>query len=181
MNDSEAVIRLRRFNDSDAETVARWMRSSHLPESLPGLNHDYFRSAENWKEIAAANDGTQLFLIVLAGTGKPIGLSVLYQVNRTEGTGYTGTAIFEREHLEKGMGFASKLLQLKYAFSELGLKKVYSKVVLGDHRLTEGLTTLGYRLLSREAAQEIAGGPDGHEIFELSRAGWESASSISAG
>ncbi len=119
-----------------------------------------------------------LFLILLASTGNPIGISMLYRVNLGERTGYTGTAIFDRDNLRKGMGFASKLLLLKYAFNQLGLSKVYSEITPGDTRLIGGLRALGYRPLSPDAPREIVGEKGEHEIFELSRAAWESARSI---
>lgn len=159
-------VSLRRLNADDASTLARWLSSSKVPDTVPTLSLPCFREPETWQRIAASKAAEHYFIIELAETSHPIGLTVLYQVDTKTASCYGGTVIFDPDYQHKGYGYIAKLLQHQYAFHKLGLKSVRSKSLARNTSVVNGLTRMGYKKKESTTAN-LAGTPEEVVTFEL--------------
>ena len=175
MSYTQGEVRLRKLNSSDANILAKWASSPRVPMNLPGLSHESFRAEATWEQIAKSEGANHYFIVELAETGQPIGMTLLYKVNAKEGTCFGGTAIFEESEQHKGYGYAAKLLQHQYAFEELGLKKVYSKALPHNEGVIRGLKGLGYTAADAGQAEYSSASP---MLFELSKEAWASSAKV---
>jgi RimJ/RimL family protein N-acetyltransferase len=93
--------------------------------------------------------------------------TAIYNVNNAEHTCFTGILIFEDNNRGKGYGHWAKLLHLKYAFENLHMAKVYSKVRSDHEAVIKWLRKLGYE----DAKAHPAHSAD-TLVFLLTKEGW---------
>ena len=147
------------------------------------------RFIENRPELAAELSQQEFFVLSKCGTetaiakyllfvdnaqGKPLGLSMLYNLDFTTGTAFASTLIGDPAEWGKGYWRAVKLEQLRFAFEQVRLHSVYSKIYASNHRMLNCLIGCGYREKAREKSTLVAGYQDrGDEItLALSRSEW---------
>ncbi|HKZ07694.1 MAG TPA: GNAT family protein [Methylomirabilota bacterium] len=121
------------FSDMD---VTRYMLYRH-PLSDKGET--------DWLERTATDDKLVLWAIVARTSGRLVGNTGIHDINWRSGYAMTGIVIGEKD--EWGKGYASEAMRLRtrYAFRELGLRKLITTVVGGNDASRRGLERAGYR------------------------------------
>ncbi len=118
------LVRLVRYEaEKHAEVLAGWSRDSEYDRLLGEEPAALFtpRQAEEWVE----KNAPQFFFIIqtLAGD-KPIGVIELSGVEWTVGDAWLGIGLGERSVWGQGYGSDALDVLLRYAFHELGLRRV---------------------------------------------------------
>lgn len=160
-------VRLRKVLPADADILSHWLRTSS--ETLPTLAHTSFQISSTWRNIFLSDRSDQIYLIVLKESHRPIGLSVIYRVDRQSRTAFGGLAIFEQAERKLGRGFEAKRLQLRYAFGDLNLGIVYSRVKSSNESIIRGLKKFGYQTQFQPTREALAAE---HTILSLERGMW---------
>ncbi len=104
---------LRWFNDPD---VRYWLAMSERPELT-------LESEREWYE-EMRGDHSRLVWCIETGEGRPIGNLGLHGIDETQGRATLGIAIGEKDHWSQGYGTDAIRQVLRYAFAELGLRRV---------------------------------------------------------
>jgi len=77
--------------------------------------------------------------------GPLIGTIGLHRINWVHGHATTGTIIGEKKYWSDGYGTDAKMLLLDFAFNELGLRKIYSRVLAFNGRSIRYSEKCGYK------------------------------------
>jgi RimJ/RimL family protein N-acetyltransferase len=168
METAKTAVKLKSIGTADAKLVAGWMRSPSLATNLPELDRPELRDERAWEALSKSADYV-IDLLVVDGT--PIGLSVIYNIDHTSKSGYTGIAIFEKSMQGKGFGLRAKYAQLYKAFHKLGLTTVHARVRGSNDRVSKGLGAIGYRRGTHSGAK--AG--SGYDHLSLTKTDWAGA------
>lgn len=102
---------------------------------------------EEW--LKGANSQSQVFLIICAKPSLiPIGTMGLHALDMKNRRGLTGSCILSN-YCGKGYGTDAKMLLLNWAFNELGLHKVESRVIAFNGRSKRYSEKCGYKETAR--------------------------------
>lgn len=104
---------VRWLNDPE---VRRWLSMSEAPElTLEG--------ELEWYERVRGSDGDVVW-VMETGQGKPLGNVGLHHIDEAHGRGTLGIFIGDKAHWGQGYGSDAIRQVLRYAFGELGLRRV---------------------------------------------------------
>jgi RimJ/RimL family protein N-acetyltransferase len=165
MRSSYHRVGLRHLGEADAARVAAWMSRKRLPETISVLNREHYRRRVTWRALSQPHRTRHIFMIMHGST--PIGLSAIYNLNENDRSAFTGTIIFNQKYQGQGYGYASKILQNKFAFETLNLDVTYARVPTSNTKLQEGLKTFGYAEVPEPRTAE-------ETVFALTRTAWKS-------
>lgn len=76
-----------------------------------------------------------------------IGVMDLRDIDTKKQVAYSGSVIGNKRYWQRGIAREARLMQLKIAFDQLGLKYVYSKTIRQNVRSQRLLESTGYRLI----------------------------------
>lgn len=98
-----------------------------------------------WLEQTAKDQSNVLWAIVARTSGRLVGNTALEKINWRDRRAESGIVIGEKD--EWGKGYAGEAMRLRtgYAFRELGLETVTTRVVLANQASRRGLERAGYR------------------------------------
>lgn len=135
---------LRPLQKSDAHDLQRWINdpanNQYLNIGSPvGLGFE-----EEWIEKNQAPSTTNIVVAVCTHDGTFIGVMGLHSINLIHGTATTGANLGSLEHQGKGYGSDAKMMLLDFAFNELGLHKVQSRVIAYNKRSVAYSKKCGY-------------------------------------
>jgi ribosomal-protein-alanine N-acetyltransferase len=102
------------------------------------------KAEAEWLENVGKDPHQVVWAIVLKHNGRLIGGTSLERLDWRNRRGESGTIIGEKE--EWGKGYASEAMRLRthYAFRELGLETVTTRVVIANEASRRGLERTGY-------------------------------------
>lgn len=102
-----------------------------------------------WIEKANTSNSDAVFTITLNNTDlTPVGTMGLHRIDWKNRRGTTGAAMLEK-HCGKGIGTAAKMLLLRWAFDELGLNKIESRVIAYNDRSRAYSEKCGYKVVGQ--------------------------------
>ena len=102
-----------------------------------------------WVERANTSDNNAVFVIALKdGKRTPVGTMGLHRIDWINRRAVTGAVMLE-DHCNKGFGSDAKMLLLNWAFNELGLRKVESRVIAFNGRSKAYSEKCWYRVVAR--------------------------------
>jgi RimJ/RimL family protein N-acetyltransferase len=129
---------LRWMNDPD---LTAWMLSGDYPLTRVGEERFFARAMkQNAEDVVFAVETLD---------GRHIGLTGLHRIDYRHGTALTGSLIGLRELWGQGYGTDMIRARTHYAFSVLGLRLLWSEVMLGNERSLRALMRAGYREAGR--------------------------------
>src|SRR5262245_23604786 len=147
--------------------VTRYLRDRHPPS---------MRQEGEWLEQAANDPHRVLWGIVLKDGGKLIGATVLEKIDWRNGAAESGTMIGDRSEWRRGHASEAMRLRTEYAFTELGLRKVWTGVHMPNVGSRRALEKAGYRQCGLLKKNVLV---DGQWLdvwlAEVHREDWESA------
>lgn len=115
--------------------LARYMPIGHKQES-------------DWMDKANTSTTDAVFTVALFPSLTPVGTMGLHGIDWKNRRAVTGTVMLEK-YCNAGVGSAAKMLLLSWAFLELGLNKVESRVIAFNGRSQAYSHKCGYREVGR--------------------------------
>ena len=106
------------------------------------------KSETEWIDKANTSTADGVFTVALYPNLIPVGAMGLHRIDWKNRRATTGTVLLEK-HCGKGVGTCAKMLLLNWAFNELGLNKVESRVIAFNGRSMGYRTKCGYREVGR--------------------------------
>ena len=129
------LVYLRSLEQDDLDRIHKWHNDSALYQTLGGAFRPVSHAAvEGWLHKKIAYSTTELNLaICLSSTSQHIGNTYLRNIDWVARNAETHVFIGDPSHRGKGYGTAAGHLLVKYAFSVLGLRRLYA-YILADNK-----------------------------------------------
>lgn len=163
----------------EADLVLPWMNDAEIRRYtnrfapiMREAEEAYFsRMASATEKTHAITDAT--FIVVNKEPRKPVGVIGLHQIDWRNRRATTGTVIGDPAFRSLGLGADAKMLLLNWAFNELGLNKVESRVVAFNERSLAYSRKCGYEEVGRLKRHHLRDGGWADEvILEVHAANW---------
>jgi RimJ/RimL family protein N-acetyltransferase len=140
------LVRLAAFNpEVDAEIAARWSRDTEYHRLSDG-DPAYPQSAKKAKEwLEHDSDSSFSFMIRTLTDDRLIGGVGLWLESWAHGEAWVGIGIGDREYWGNGYGTDAMCLILRYAFTELNLRRVSLGVFAHNPRAIRSYEKAGFR------------------------------------
>ena len=108
-----------------------------------------------------------------AASSEFIGVIELRDIDFKKGSAYTASMLGNRKYSGKGIAHEARLMVLRYAFNDLGLKRVYSKTIRSNLRSRQSLERTGYRCMGVfPKIRELNGTLHDELLYGISRQSW---------
>ena len=159
-------VSLRPSNKADAPDLVRWFNDPEVTR-FTGTRFPLYESQEEEFIAKKPSEQPSKIHLLIEVDGKPIGVISLFDIDYISRTAQTGTVIGEKDSWSKGYGTRAKILILRFAFDQLNLRKVYSRVIAFNGRSLRYAEKCGYE---REAVLKQDRYRDGeyHDLVILS-------------
>ena len=118
-----------------------------------------------WYERAATDDRAVMFTIYAQPAVRPIGLTMLLDIQPFDRTADLGIFIGERDCWEKGYGTEATSLTLDYGFIALGLHNILLRVASFNERAIRTYTRAGFRVIGRRRQSAVVAGQAYDDIY----------------
>lgn len=139
----------------DARLLLQWVNDPEVRQYLMRFAPVMLEGEEKWLGDMALSSGRMhpitdaMLLIVAKDTNKRIGTIGLHRIDWRNRHATTGTIIGVKQYWSKGYGTDAKMLLLNWAFNELGLNKVESRVIVFNERSLAYAKRCGYEEVGR--------------------------------
>jgi RimJ/RimL family protein N-acetyltransferase len=157
-----------------APIYQRWFADMEVTRYLLYRHPLTLRQEEDFLEKAAADPSRVLWAITLRDGGGLIGATGLEKIDWRNRDAESGIMIGEKSEWRRGHASEAMRLRTEYAFTELGLRKIWTGVWLPNHGSRRALEKAGYRqcgLMRRHAY--VDGQWLDVWLAEVHRADWE--------
>ena len=122
-------IYLQSISEKDTTMVLRWRNSDIVKQRFIYRLDITPEEHQRWLDNKVKTGEVVQFVIYLLENGKPIGSVYLQNVDYVHKKAEYGIFIGEKEALGKGYGTDAAKLVIRYAFEEMGLHKLYLRVI----------------------------------------------------
>jgi RimJ/RimL family protein N-acetyltransferase len=139
----------------DARLMMQWMNDEDTRSFLMRFAPIMLEGEEKWllgmaeKSAHMHPISDAVFLLVDKASSKRIGTMGLHKIDWKNRFAVTGTVIGSKQHLSKGLGTDAKMVLLNWAFNELNLNKVESRVLSFNERSAAYAKKCGYKEVGR--------------------------------
>lgn len=139
----------------DARLLMQWINDPDTRQFLMRFAPVMLEGEEKWLSEMALGTAHMspvqnvVFLLVNKATNKRVGTMGLHRIDWKNRNAVTGTLIGAKESRERGLGSDAKTLLLNWAFNELGLNKVESRVLAFNERSLAYAKKCGYAEVGR--------------------------------
>ncbi len=143
----------------DAQLLMQWMNDPETRQYLMRYAPIMLEGEEKWLTEMAHRSASQhaitdaMFVIVAKngskGGGKRVGTMGLHKIDWKNRNAITGTVIGNKHYRGEGLASDAKMLLLNWAFNELGLNKVESRVIATNGRSLAYGAKCGYQEVGR--------------------------------
>lgn len=128
MLESEYIY-LRKMEVSDTDNIVKWRNTESVRSRFIYQGLFTVESHLNWIETMVNTGKVVQMIICEKDTNRPIGSAYIRDIDRKHNKGEYGLFIGESMSRGKGIGAEVTRLMLKYAFEELKLHRIYSRVL----------------------------------------------------
>ncbi len=143
---------LRPFSQTDREELVRGFNDPEVGQFTMRLRPTLDSEEEEWiTGLSKRKD--DVVLAMEAEGGILIGSIGLHGISWRDGTATTGTVIIRKDYWGRGYGSDAKMALLAYAFLELNLRKINSRVYAFNERSLAYSRKCGYVEEGRQKAQ----------------------------
>lgn len=169
-------IYLRQFVEEDADLLFKWINDQEVTHFLSAHWPSSYEDEVEWikKKLDSSKQDELVLGICLRETDELIGSMGLHHIDLRNGTAITGAVIGRKDLWCQGLGTDAKHQMLKYAFWELGLRKVCSEAMAHNGRSIGFNAKCGYREVGRRKRHQLKNGVY-HDLIltEVFREEWE--------
>jgi len=138
------ITRLRALEKQDIPLLQKWMNDPNLTKWL-GPRFPISLEEQNCWYDKLVTDPTKRKLLIEDLQGRAIGLVSLMDINFKDRCAEFGIYLGEREALGKGQGKDASITLMKFAFSELGLHRLFLYVFEENTRAIKSFEACGFR------------------------------------
>jgi RimJ/RimL family protein N-acetyltransferase len=117
-----------------AETALRWMNDPEVTKYLMRVYPMTAREEDEWMDSQGKDSKNVALAIHTLDEDKFIGTIGLHAIDLINRNAVTGTVIGDKDYQGKGYGTDAKMLLLDFAFNELDLDVIMSKVLAFNDR-----------------------------------------------
>lgn len=178
MGDYTAIGRtcaLGQMTEAYLETHVRFLQDPEVTRYLRIRETATVERQRTWVRRTLGSPSHELLAIFATGEGdRFVGLAQLREIDRVDGTAHSGMLIGDRGYWGRGIATEAKLLQLRHAFDDIGLRWIYSRTVSCNLRAQRFLEGTGYREQGLRPQSRLIDGVYHDEIlYGVSRETWE--------
>ena len=167
-------VRLEPPQPEQSSVYLRWLADMEVTRYLRNQHPPSVRQDEESLEKAAEDPRRVLWAIALKESGKLIGATVLEKIDWRNRDAESGIMIGDKSEWRRG--YASEVMRLRteYAFTELGLRKVWTGVEMPNVASRRALEKAGYRQCGLQRRHFFTNG-QWHDVWlaEIHREDWE--------
>src|SRR5262245_6767973 len=158
-----------------APTYIRWFADRAVTRYMLIRHPTSLRKEEEWLEQMAASQADVLWAILRGTDGGLIGNVALSHITWRHRHAELGYVIGERQEWGKGCAAETVQLVTDYAFLELGLEKVWARVIVGNEASRRALERGGFQQCALFRQDRYIEGA-WHDLWvgEILRAEWDS-------
>lgn len=120
-------IDLRPLEEQDLHTVAEWRNQREVRRSFFTSSLIAYSGQKKWFEHYMQDHTKEIFVAINKETDTPVGMISLYNINYRDHNAEIGSTIVGDSSMwGKGIGTEMISMMLDYAFTDLGLNRVYA-------------------------------------------------------
>lgn len=158
--------RLRCVEMSDLDNCLAWINDLEVTRFLATRMQVSRKQEEQWlSRMAAGDDGANKVFAIETLDGQQIGNTGLHGIDYISGFAEIGIVIGMKQYWGKGYGTDAMRTLMRFAFRELGLRKITLKVFGTNTRAQKAYAKLGFREVGRFRAHVLKDGMYEDEIL----------------
>ena len=138
-------IYLRLMEASDISLKVKWTNDPEIRETLI-MDYTSETKTKQWLQKASADGSRRDFMIVFKNNDQAIGFSSLKDIDYANSKAEMTICIGEKEYWGKGFALETRTLIINYAFTELGLNKVFTFNWVKNGRVIQLNEKLGFKV-----------------------------------
>ena len=141
---SSEKIYLRPITEADTEMVLRWRNSDFIKERFIYRKDISPAEHQKWLDTKVKTGKVVQFIICVRESDMPIGSVYLQNIDPVHKNAEYGIFIGETSALGQGFGTDAAKLAVAYGFQELGLHKLYLRVISDNARAIASYKRAGF-------------------------------------
>lgn len=140
---TEKIV-LRPITDEDTELVLMWRNNPQVKQYFIHREDITPEEHRNWLNTSIYTGKAYQFIILLRDSGLPIGSVYIQSINNVHKSAEFGIFIGESAVNSKGCGTDAAKLMIHFALEELGLHKLYLRVLADNQRAIRSYEKAGF-------------------------------------
>lgn len=138
-----AYIRLITYDDTDL--IVNWRNQENISRYFFYREHFTKEIHENWMRTKIDTGDVVQFIVCMNEDDRPVGSTYLRDIDREENTAEYGVFIGDESIRGQGIGKEILLLTLKYAWDNLGLKRVIARAISTNEASIQSFLHSGFK------------------------------------
>lgn len=138
-------MKLRSLEFNDNSKIVGWRNSEHVLKNFLDKRKITVESHNQWYKNEVATGNVKQFIIVL-DNGEEIGSVYLRNIDKLNSKAELGIFIGEKIAIGKGYGTQAVALLCDYGFNELGLHKIFLRVVESNQTAISAYRKNGFEI-----------------------------------
>ena len=137
-------IYLRPMTEDDTDLIVKWRNQDNV-RSYFIYQADFTREGHlYWLHEVVQKGRAAQMMICETETDKPVGSVYIRDIDHTHHKGEYGIFIGEESARGKGIGTSAAKLMIEYGFKELGLHRIYLRVLAGNEQAVRSYEKAGF-------------------------------------
>jgi RimJ/RimL family protein N-acetyltransferase len=153
-------VKLRAYSTEDLPNIMAWINDREVTRNLAlGIWPISKEAEEEWiRKIVMQEDPQNHVVVIETLDGIYLGSAGLHKIDMRSGHAEIGIVIGKKEYWSKGYGSDALRTLIKFAFSNLRLRKLYLKTMGSNLRAQKCYSKLGFKEVGRLKAHELKEG-----------------------
>lgn len=140
----EHKIYLRPMTEDDTDLIVKWRNQKNVRDYFI-YQADFTREGHlYWLHEVVEKGRAAQMMICEKETDKPVGSVYIRDIDHTHHKGEYGIFIGEESARGKGIGTSAAKLMIEYGFQELGLHRIYLRVLNGNEQAVRSYEKAGF-------------------------------------
>ena len=166
------TVHLRLMTAEDTERIVTWRNRDFVRKNF--IYQELFTAEGHraWIRDQVEPGHVVQFIIVLSD-GREIGSVYFRDICREDGTAEYGIFIGEEDAVVRGYGTAAAVEALEYAFTRLGLERIFLRFLADNIGARKSYERAGFRMTRRRETVSTMQGEREVRFMEIDRKTWE--------
>jgi ribosomal-protein-alanine N-acetyltransferase len=171
------LLRLRPPRPEDAAVMITWFEDMEVTRFLLVRHPPSMDMEKEWLDRMARSPDDVVW--VVEHNGQAVGTTAIHLIDWRNGSATTGTVVGDKSAWGKGVGRELMQLRVRYAFTQLPLRKLKSAYLQGNDASARAQAAAGYREVGRHRADMFVDGRwRDHVLTEVMREDWLKANPV---
>jgi len=141
---TETIVRLRPIAISDSENIVAWRNSESVRSNFIYQADFTVAGQHRWMAEQVATGRVAQFIIELGESQTPVGSTFIRDIDREHRKGEFGIFIGETAARGRGVGTEAAKQMVDHGFSELGLNKIFLRVLAHNRGAVRSYENAGF-------------------------------------